>query len=56
MDGTPQVGLGDALGSNVVNLGLVLGSRLAIPSSVLSAARTEARAPIWISRFARSAV
>jgi cation:H+ antiporter len=30
LDGTPQIGLGDALGSNVVNLGLVLGSSIVL--------------------------
>jgi cation:H+ antiporter len=30
LDGTPQIGFGDAVGSNVVNIGLVLGLALAI--------------------------
>lgn len=30
LDGAPQIGLGDALGSNVVNLGLVLGSSIVL--------------------------
>src|SRR3989304_4416891 len=36
LDGKPQIGLGDALGSNVVNVGLILGLALVMSDIVAS--------------------
>jgi len=66
LDGKPQIGLGDALGSNVVNVGLVLGLALVMSNIVASRDSIRRDFPIavlgpfltsllivdgWLSRF-----